>query len=85
MKRILIATTAILGFAGVAAAQEAPALSGNYSANVSQRHTEDAAMSSVAMAAVGIIYYSATASIDNGSAGGWSNQSDRDYQIYTGK
>jgi hypothetical protein len=85
MKRILIATTAILGFAGVAAAQEAPALSGNYSANVSQRHNEDAAMASGAMAAGGMIDYSATASIDNGSAGGWSNQSDRDYQIYTGK
>ena len=42
-------------------------------------------MASGAMAAGGMIDYSATASIDNGSAGGWSKQSDRDYQIYTGK
>lgn len=34
MNRILIAAVAALGFAGVAAAQQAPVLTGNYSANV---------------------------------------------------
>jgi hypothetical protein len=34
MKKLLIATVAVLGFAGVAAAQQAPQLVGNYSANV---------------------------------------------------
>jgi hypothetical protein len=34
MNRILIAATAVLAFAGVASAQQAPALIGNYSADV---------------------------------------------------
>jgi hypothetical protein len=34
MKRILIAAAAVVGFAGAAAAQQAPQLYGNYSANV---------------------------------------------------
>jgi hypothetical protein len=34
MNRILIAAVAVLGMAGVASAQQAPQLSGNYSANV---------------------------------------------------
>lgn len=34
MNRILIAAVAVLGLAGVASAQQAPQLSGNYSANV---------------------------------------------------
>jgi hypothetical protein len=34
MNRILIAAVAVLGLAGVASAQQAPFLAGNYSANV---------------------------------------------------
>jgi hypothetical protein len=39
MNRVLIAAVAVLGFAGVAVAQEAPELTGNYSANVLNNHS----------------------------------------------
>jgi hypothetical protein len=84
MKRILIATTAILGLAGAAAAQEAPAVSGNYSANVSQHYNEDGGTVQGFMA-TGMVDFSATASVDNRWDRQWNQESARDYQVYTGK
>jgi len=44
MKKILIASVAVLGFAGVAAAQQAPLTVGNYSANVLNALNDDGAV-----------------------------------------
>ena len=41
MKRILITTVALLGFAGVAAAQQAPILNGNVAPNVENNFNAD--------------------------------------------
>jgi hypothetical protein len=43
MTRILIATAAIIGFAGIASAQQAPFLYGNYSASVLDQYNGHAA------------------------------------------
>jgi hypothetical protein len=47
MNRILIAATAVLALAGVASAQEAPALIGDYSANVLNDFNETALQGNV--------------------------------------
>ena len=47
MNRILIAATAVLALAGVASAQEAPALIGDYSANVLNEFNDTALQGTV--------------------------------------
>ena len=49
MNRILIASAAILAFAGVASAQQAPFLAGNYSANVLETYNNDRASDAMAV------------------------------------
>lgn len=84
MTRILIAIAATIGTAGIALAQQAPVLSGDYSANVSANYNADAR--DAAMLDMG-----ATASVrtpmmaDRDMSADGTIPADRAYDIYTGQ
>jgi len=62
MKKILIAAVSVFGFVGVASAQQAPFLFGNYSPNVLNEWNEEAPMAGLG------VDTSRTASIDTGGS-----------------
>ena len=84
MTRILIAIAATIGTAGVALAQQAPVLSGDYSANVSANYGAEAGNAAM-------LDMDATASVrtpmaaDRDMAADGAIPADRAYDIYTGQ
>ncbi len=72
MKKLLIAAIATVGFAGAAAAQQAPFIAGDYSSNVLQNYNQSyeggaAVDMSADMSAEPMIDFGTTASIDTGA------------------
>ena len=57
MKRLLLASAALVALTGAAHAQEAPYLSGNYSASVARSHSPDANRGRGAYSAGPRVYY----------------------------
>jgi len=80
MNKFLIASVAILGFAGVASAQQAPALYGsNYDAAVLNAHSNTAQTGTTTVSGAA----SAVSTVDGGVSGGGVNINEN--QNYSGK